>query len=271
MKTQKKNYENIIHQMTEDHDKFVQRSEASRQKMEVEIAKLAKENSKLIDPDRMCLIKHVAPHGKVDYYHLNGKILLVKKLVLDGQKFIADGIEVTFDDSEFQIHVNHELAVKHTFFLTIPKRIKYCNIVKLSLEDLTLTFNEYKDIIESCNIECLSLQRLTVEQYSNVIDVADLLKEVPNIEYFEYTFNKRESIPCHKLAELHPFPRLQRLHVNEIHENFDIKTFAEFIKKNPTVSYELSLRCCPKFFGKVKSVEKDAVPASYKVKIVKLK
>uniref|UniRef100_A0AC34G0B7 FBD domain-containing protein n=1 Tax=Panagrolaimus sp. ES5 TaxID=591445 RepID=A0AC34G0B7_9BILA len=349
--SQKKNYENAIHEKKVDHDRYVQRSEATIRQLQNQNAKLEKENSKLIDPDRMCFVNHVAPHGKVDYFHLNGKILLVKKLVIDGEKLVADGIDISLDSSEFQIHVSRELAIKHTTFLTIPKGISYCNIVKLCLEDSSISFYAYKELMESCNIEYLILHRVNVEEYGagydvadlikevpnieyfeyrelaikhtnfltipkrisycNIVklcledssisfyaykelmescnieylilhrvnveesgtgyDVADLIKEVPNIEYFEYTYNKRESMPCHKLAELHPFPRLHHLHLNEIHENFDLKIFVEFMKKNPTAFYELSLRCCPKFYTKVKSVEKDTVPASYKLKITKPK
>uniref|UniRef100_A0AC34G467 Uncharacterized protein n=1 Tax=Panagrolaimus sp. ES5 TaxID=591445 RepID=A0AC34G467_9BILA len=112
--SQKKIYENAIHEKKVDHDRYVQRSEATIRQLQNQNAKLEKENSKLIDPDRMCFVNHVAPHGKVDYFHLNGKILLVKKLVIDGEKLVADGIDISLDSSEFQIHVSRELAIKHT-------------------------------------------------------------------------------------------------------------------------------------------------------------
>uniref|UniRef100_A0AC35FYN6 Uncharacterized protein n=1 Tax=Panagrolaimus sp. PS1159 TaxID=55785 RepID=A0AC35FYN6_9BILA len=243
-----------------------------RLQMQDRVAKISKENDKLSDPNRICILKDVVAYGKVDYIHLNGKILMVNKLKNDNGKWIADGTEISFKNSKYQICVHTELAIKNIKLSDIYDRIFYSNITKLCITDMKITFDEYQEMVASCNIQYLILRCITVkEKHGIVVDICGLLKEIPNIEKFTYIFKEGESLPIQKLIHLPSLSKLQQFTLSEIQEDFDLKIFIEFIKNNPSAFYELHLRCSANFYDKIKAAEKNIVPTTFKLKIMKLK
>uniref|UniRef100_A0A914PX32 Uncharacterized protein n=1 Tax=Panagrolaimus davidi TaxID=227884 RepID=A0A914PX32_9BILA len=251
---------------------FENKLAAAIQQLQDRVTKVSKENDKLSDPNRICLLKDVVAYGKVDYIHLNGKILMVNKLKNDNGKWIADGTEIYFKDSKYHICVHKELAIKNIKLSDISGRIFYSNINKLCIIDMKMTFDEYQEMVASCNIQYLILRCITVKnKHGIVVDVSGLLKEISNIEKFTYVFKEGEILPIQKLIHLPLLTKLQQFTLSEVQEDFDLKLFVEFIKNNPSAFYELQLRCSKKFYDKIKAAEKDIVPTTFKLKILKLK
>uniref|UniRef100_A0A914QQZ8 Uncharacterized protein n=1 Tax=Panagrolaimus davidi TaxID=227884 RepID=A0A914QQZ8_9BILA len=107
-------------------------------------------------------------------------------------------------------------------------------------------------LIGTRNIANLRFSNVTVkDEDGNDMDAGDLIKELPNIETFQYVLKNDEKTPSEKLAALPPFSKLCEFKLHGIEEDFDFNVFHEFVKKNPTVKYFLSFFCSFEFIENI--------------------
>uniref|UniRef100_A0AC35FBS1 Uncharacterized protein n=1 Tax=Panagrolaimus sp. PS1159 TaxID=55785 RepID=A0AC35FBS1_9BILA len=190
--------------------------------MQDRVTKVSKENDKLSDSNRICLLEDVIAYGKIDYIHLNGKIFMVNKLKNDNGKWIADETEISFKNSKYHICVHKELVIKIIKLSDICDQIFYSNITKFCITDMKMTFDEYQEMVASCNIQYLIIRCITVKnKHGIVVDISDLLKEIPNIEKFIYIFKEGEILPIQKLIHLPLLSKLQQFTLSKVQKDFD--------------------------------------------------
>uniref|UniRef100_A0AC35GRM1 Uncharacterized protein n=1 Tax=Panagrolaimus sp. PS1159 TaxID=55785 RepID=A0AC35GRM1_9BILA len=117
-----------------------------------------------------------------------------------------------------------------------------------------------------CKLEEVELFECDVRnENGKILDVADLMKELPNINSFDYTFKfvvPNEVVTpetMQKLVELPTFPNLRKLSFFHIQEPFDLEAFGGFIRKNPTVFKENLLLTLPPhcYLNVVTNVDED--------------
>uniref|UniRef100_A0AC34FN44 Uncharacterized protein n=1 Tax=Panagrolaimus sp. ES5 TaxID=591445 RepID=A0AC34FN44_9BILA len=115
-------------------------------------------------------------------------------------------------------------------------------------------------MVRICSIQSLSFDNVSIkEEYGNDVEVADLLKEIPNIERFEYIFKESESMSsaAQSLAKLEPLSKLCEFSLFNIQNGFDFTAFEEFIEKNLEVFYDIEFCGSTEFFDKIKCIEKN--------------
>uniref|UniRef100_A0AC34GT36 Uncharacterized protein n=1 Tax=Panagrolaimus sp. ES5 TaxID=591445 RepID=A0AC34GT36_9BILA len=238
----------------------IEKYETNIRQKDFQNADLIEKIEYLIRPNRICTITDICVRGRIDYKRLNGKILVLKNLECDGNKWLADDKKISFTNSDFQICITKKLFAMHINLSPIINRIFYSNLKELYLGETTVTYYEYKKLAVPSKI--VQLYWVTVkDKYGIKMKVSDLINVLKNVEMFKCVFKPGELISgiAQKLAALPPFPKLQKFYLWDIQEGFDLFTFSEFIEKNPTVFCWLDFKCCVQFYEVIKSITMDLI------------
>uniref|UniRef100_A0AC34FRH0 Uncharacterized protein n=1 Tax=Panagrolaimus sp. ES5 TaxID=591445 RepID=A0AC34FRH0_9BILA len=163
------------------------KSETESRHLNARLSKLSKENVKFVDPidlSQICILNDVIVGGKINYKKLNGKILDVKNLEYRNEKWFADGMEISFENSAFPILIKKHLYAKN-LSSTILGRIFCHHLCSLSLLNTTLKFAEYRKLVSSPNLEEVQLLIIVKDENGNRIELDQVWKELSNVKKFE--------------------------------------------------------------------------------------
>uniref|UniRef100_A0A914QIY9 DUF38 domain-containing protein n=1 Tax=Panagrolaimus davidi TaxID=227884 RepID=A0A914QIY9_9BILA len=171
------------------------------------------------------------------------KALMVQRLLYNDEGWRADDKKISIQNPNKNVCVFDALLMLKRNNLSFILTHVFCvNLKKLSLHYQSCSFAEYKSMVASSKLEEVELRDCIVRnENGKILDVADLMKELPNINSFDYTFffNAPTEVVTpeimQKLVELPTFPNLLELKFFHIHELFDLEAFGEFIRKNPTI------------------------------------
>uniref|UniRef100_A0AC35G054 Uncharacterized protein n=1 Tax=Panagrolaimus sp. PS1159 TaxID=55785 RepID=A0AC35G054_9BILA len=214
--------------------------------------------------------------GEICYQKLFGKILIV-----DSLKYIMDNREdyycsetkigygddkikkkITVKNSNFKICVNGSLSdgdrrwsEKSTTVL-FPK-IFACNLIKLSLQDQNISFNDYLVLVSSGTlVEISFITTQVIDKNNKTIPLEKLAEHLLNVQkiYMCYTTDEGtvESIryACNytdetsqALLDMPCFKKLKVFHLYCVPLEKTFKTFSKFMKKHAFADFDIRLRC----------------------------
>uniref|UniRef100_A0A914Y6G9 Uncharacterized protein n=1 Tax=Panagrolaimus superbus TaxID=310955 RepID=A0A914Y6G9_9BILA len=192
------------------------------------------------------------------------KFVEYKRYILDDNE-ISDGSD---KKSSFRSKksLNSVFVPKYTLsksnpYSSILKNINFKNLSTFDFSDTKITDKEYFKMVETCSTKNLRFNCISVnDEYGNDVEIAELLKEIPNIENFEYIFKDNESTSktAQKLVELKkPYSKLCEFSLFNIQEGFNFEIFGEFTEKNVFVFYDLEFCGSSEFFDELKNAEKN--------------
>jgi hypothetical protein len=169
-----------------------------------------------------------------DYF----QALMVKRLLYNNDGWRADDKKISIQNPNKNVCVFDALWIlKHNNLSFILTHVFCVNLKKLSLRNQSCTFTEYKSMVASSKLEEVELFECDVRnENGKILDVADLMKELPHINSFDYTFKfvvPNEVVTpetMQKLVELPTFPNLRKLSFFSIQKPFDLEAFGEFIR-----------------------------------------
>uniref|UniRef100_A0AC35GAH7 Kinesin motor domain-containing protein n=1 Tax=Panagrolaimus sp. PS1159 TaxID=55785 RepID=A0AC35GAH7_9BILA len=231
------NGDDIIHPLTEEN------------------ATINRRKRKLLDPTQTCNLCDVSVNDKIDYKRLNGKTLLVHRLRYSNRKWNIrheQGVkpkEIDFEHSDFKIFPQFSLDLNnHQSISSIVNRIICTGLKHLLFSTTTILLPDFKKLTAN-KIVSLDIFRSTVNDENGIkVEIDKIWKEVENAETLKHNFCDGEVITteiAQNLSELPTFPNLLNVYLWNVQEGFDLETFGEFIRKNPTIV------CCELNFGKV--------------------
>uniref|UniRef100_A0AC34FUV7 Uncharacterized protein n=1 Tax=Panagrolaimus sp. ES5 TaxID=591445 RepID=A0AC34FUV7_9BILA len=120
-----------------------------------------------------------------------------------------------------------------------------CDIKNLRLEDQIISFDEFKFLISSGNVEKLTLCYSHV-MYENgqVVGIDEILQLLPNVKQIRWLLDPETaatftSETTQKLINNLSPSKLQSFCIMNIPESFDFNLFAEFMIENPSIDYFL--------------------------------
>uniref|UniRef100_A0AC35F5T8 Uncharacterized protein n=1 Tax=Panagrolaimus sp. PS1159 TaxID=55785 RepID=A0AC35F5T8_9BILA len=243
-----------------------QKEEEDKEKLNLQtkLNELDETFTKLLNADRIVQLKDfITDSGHINTSLNENSIVIFKDLTYDGfEDWLADGRVLNLKSHDFQFCITKNFRASNIPISNVIEQIFYSNIKNLWLQKIYLTFSEYIKLVGACNIYNLFFDQVTViNEYGIGVDVADLLKELPNIETFFYSLKNGETFSCNKFAALPSFTHLQEIKLVGIEEKkFDLKIFGEFIKKNPTAKYFLYFYCSNQFYHQINTTLMELLP-----------
>uniref|UniRef100_A0A914QA45 DUF38 domain-containing protein n=1 Tax=Panagrolaimus davidi TaxID=227884 RepID=A0A914QA45_9BILA len=190
-------------------------------------------------------LQDVIVDSKIDYELLSQKILNVKTCedipTKNSNVWVADGKYITLKRS-YQIYLEKELFCRENDVSTLLEYVYGCNLTKLVLINQEICFKEYQKLLASERIEEVEFRRVQVMgEYDELLRIDEILKDVPNIQKFDYEFRDDEfkdrnaaRKTSKKLGKLQPFPNLRVFHLFNLQKGFKL---GKFIKKYPDVDF----------------------------------
>uniref|UniRef100_A0A914Y281 Uncharacterized protein n=1 Tax=Panagrolaimus superbus TaxID=310955 RepID=A0A914Y281_9BILA len=142
----------------------------------------------------------------------------------------------------FKIQINDELEIKSDADKGLSDTLSFihsCNLTKLDYGRTCINYTDFIKLVSSHTITSFIGGNVVREINGKIkvfVGIAEILKELPNIETCEIHFSS--SPDCQKLDELPIFSNLQKfsLHLSN-RSMFNIEAFAEFIKKHQNVKF----------------------------------
>uniref|UniRef100_A0AC35FJL6 Uncharacterized protein n=1 Tax=Panagrolaimus sp. PS1159 TaxID=55785 RepID=A0AC35FJL6_9BILA len=253
---------NVISCISNNNEESDKEDDEEKSKLKAKIFELNSILIKLMNTKRVFKVKDVAVlGGPICYYLLDDAILIVDKLEYDTEKWLVDGHTIHFNYDSFKLFLTNEFNANEIDISPVLQNIFYSTIKNLCLQNATITYSEYMKLIGTRNIANFTFANVTVkDEDGNDMDAGDLIKELPNIETFQYAFKNDERTPSEKFAALPPFSKLCEFELHGIEEDFDFNVFHEFVKKNPTVKYYLSFFCSFEF---IENIAKNFRPSAH--------
>uniref|UniRef100_A0A914P8S7 Uncharacterized protein n=1 Tax=Panagrolaimus davidi TaxID=227884 RepID=A0A914P8S7_9BILA len=215
-------------------DESQKEEDKEKSNLQTKLNELDKTLTELLNADRIVQLKDfITDSGHINTSLNKDSIVIFKNLTYDGfEDWLADGRVLNLKSHDFQFCITNDFRASNTPISNVIEQIFYSNIKNLWLQKIYLKFSEYIKLVGACNINNLFFDQVTViNEYGIGVDVADLLKELPNIETFFYSLKNGETFSSNKFAALPSFPHLQEIKLVGIEEKkFDLKIFGEFIK-----------------------------------------
>uniref|UniRef100_A0AC34FX81 Uncharacterized protein n=1 Tax=Panagrolaimus sp. ES5 TaxID=591445 RepID=A0AC34FX81_9BILA len=130
---------------------------------------------------------------------------------------------------------NISKALKRNILSSILPKIYRCDILRLSIEEQTISVDELSVLIS--NVENFILENVTVmDRNGSLAPIEDLLKLSSKFKAFDYKSGPKSSKITSKtfqeLLKIPHFHKLSLFSLQDVPEDFDIESFYTFMKKN---------------------------------------
>uniref|UniRef100_A0AC34G381 Uncharacterized protein n=1 Tax=Panagrolaimus sp. ES5 TaxID=591445 RepID=A0AC34G381_9BILA len=209
---------------------------------------------------KVVTVEQAIVKGAIDYAKLDQKILMVHVLEHRNNTWFADSYQINLRHPSLQLCVFGHLDVNGCQNLNdITSRVCWSNLKEISLIGLKLTYKDYMKWAKLPYLQLVRFHSLAVKNENGKdLDIADVLKELSNVETILYHCNFNEILKpdvMKKLVQL-SLPNLKRFSLFGINPGFDLEAFGEVIEKNPKVNYfNLTFAGSNEFYDQITQAE----------------